>query len=319
MYSETLLAVETSVAPVALIIAFGYLWRLTAPGGLDALAARRAINALVMYAFYPGFAYHVVSHARFSADFYWIPITTWAGVLLAMALAWFAFTRLPWCRGLKRLELGALLLASAFGNLLSMGLSVLLPIYGESAARYPIYGDVLGISLLFWSLGAGVSAAMGSNGAGGFQLGAFLKALARMPPIWGFALGFAVNILQLPNPPLIDRAAEMLGRATVPVMLLTVGLSLSPAALKRRPALLATACVIKLVLLPAIIAAICLPLFGRTEMSTAIVLLAAMPTMMATVLLSERYGLDTELLASVLVATTLLFFLTLPVWLLILL
>ena len=41
--------------------------------------------------------------------------------------------------------------------------------------------------------------------------------------------------------------------------------------------------------------------------------------MMATIMLSERFGLDTELLASVMVATTLLYFIVLPLWLWVLL
>jgi Membrane transport protein. len=47
----------------------------------------------------------------------------------------------------------------------------------------------------------------------------------------------------------------------------------------------------------------------------ATVLLAATPSMMATMILSERYGLNTELLSTVLVTSTALFFVTLPVWL----
>jgi malate permease and related proteins len=67
--------------------------------------------------------------------------------------------------------------------------------------------------------------------------------------------------------------------------------------------------------MPALVAAVCLPIFGRTEMSLSIVLLAGTPTMMATIMLSERFGLDTELLASAMVATTLLYAITLPAWL----
>jgi predicted permease len=44
-----------------------------------------------------------------------------------------------------------------------------------------------------------------------------------------------------------------------------------------------------------------------------------MPTMMAAMILSERFGLDTELLASVMVGSTLLYFVTLPIALAILL
>ena len=80
-----------------------------------------------------------------------------------------------------------------------------------------------------------------------------------------------------------------------------------------------TAALIKLVVMPGLVALLCLPILGNGELGVSIVLLAGMPTMMATILLSERYGLDTELLASIMVTTTLFYFLALPVWLAILL
>ena len=81
MSEQLLLSLGQGLAPIALLIVLGYIWRRTSPGGLDALQARRAINMLVMYAFYPGLAYHVVSHVRFGPDFYWVPMYTWIGLL----------------------------------------------------------------------------------------------------------------------------------------------------------------------------------------------------------------------------------------------
>ena len=319
MSEHLLLTLGGGLAPVALLIALGYVWRLTAPGGLDALQARRAISLLVLYAFYPGLAYHVVSHARFGADIGWVPLYTWAGLLAGAALAWLVFARSGLFPDLGRHQLGALILACSFGNILSIGLSVLQPLYGPGAARFAIYADILGIAILFWSLGAGLAGAWGGAGDGRFRLSSFLRTLVRLPPVWAFVAGFTVNLLGLPNPAPIDRTAELLGQAVVPAMLLTIGLSLSPAALRQRPGLLAVAGLLKLVAMPAIVAALCLPFLGRNEMTVSIVLLSGMPTMMATIMLSERFGLDTELLASVMVGTTLLYVATLPLWLWVLL
>lgn len=308
-------AVAESLAPVAALIGLGYVWRRTAPGGLEAASARRAINALVMYAFYPGLAYHVVSHARFGPDFYWVPLYTWAGILAMSGLAWLYFRRRLDAPGFGTPQLGALVLACAFGNILSIGLSVLQPLYGAQAARYAIYADVLGVSALFWTLGTGLASTWGNTGAGRFSVAAFARTFVRLPPVWAFALGLLVNLLGLPNPDVVDDTAELLGQAVIPAMLLTIGMSLSPEALRRHPGLLAQVALLKLVLMPALVAALCLPIFGSGEMSVSIVLLAGTPTMMATVMLADRFGLDTELLASAMVATTLLYGITLSVWL----
>jgi predicted permease len=83
--------------------------------------------------------------------------------------------------------------------------------------------------------------------------------------------------------------------------------------------MIVVASAIKLVVMPALVAAIVLPLLGMNEMTQVMILLAGMPTMMATILLAERFGLDTELLAAVMVVSTLGFFLTLPVMVILLL
>jgi len=320
MQTHSLTSVFVGLGPVALLIGIGCLWRMASPGGLDAQQARRAINLLVMYVFYPGLAYHVVTHAEFGDDFLWVPLFTWTGLILAATLAWRLFSIAGWFPGVTRPQLGALILAASFGNILSMGLSVLQPLYGPPAARYAIYADILGISILFWSFGAGLAGAWGTRqSAGGFQWSTFFADFVRLPPVWAFVIGFIVNLGDLPNPAVLDRTSELLGQAVLPSMLLTIGMSLSPSALRSRPRLLLTAALIKLVVMPGLVALLCLPILGNGELGVSIVLLAGMPTMMATILLSERYGLDTELLASIMVTTTLFYFLALPVWLAILL
>lgn len=319
MSSALLNALVNGLGPIAVLIALGALWRWRAPGGLDAQQARRAVNLLVMYVFYPGLTYHVVTHARFGADFLWVPLYTWIGLLLSAALAWALFSSARLFPGLGRRQRGALILACAFGNILSIGLSVLQPVYGPEAARYAIYADILGISILFWSLGAGLASALGGDdGASGFHWKRFLRDFVRLPPVWAFAAGFVVNLADLPSPAIIDRTAQLLGQAVIPSMLLTIGMSLSPAALRRQPRILVAAVALKLVVMPTIVAALCLPVLGLNEVSISILLLAGTPTMMATIMLSERYDLDTELLAAVMVATTLAYFAVMPVWLAIL-
>ena len=68
-------------------------------------------------------------------------------------------------------------------------------------------------------------------------------------------------------------------------------------------------------LIPALVLLIGEYALGGGEMVSATVILAAMPTMMATIILSEEFGLNTELLATLMVGNTLLFFGTFPLWL----
>jgi predicted permease len=143
--------------------------------------------------------------------------------------------------------------------------------------------------------------------------------ILKMPPVWAFFAGLVVNLFAISMPQWVGTTAHLLGQAVVPSMLLTVGMSISLETVKRSPRMILAASAIKLIVMPALVAAVALPLFGMTEVTQVMILLAGMPTMMATILLSERFGLDTEILAAVMVVSTLGFFFTLPLMVILLL
>jgi hypothetical protein len=266
---------------------------------------------LVLYLFYPGIAYDVISRVHFGREIFLVPASIWFGLLAAMGLGWLVFSRLRGVWGISAPAIGALLIGCSFGNILSMGIAVLQSLFGPDAARYPIYADVIGISLLYWTLGAGVASVMGTKEQS-FKLSAFAMTILKMPPVWAFFAGLMVNFFAIPMPQWVGTTAHLLGQAVVPSMLLTVGMSISLETVKRSPRMILMASAIKLIVMPAIVAAVALPLLGMTEVTQVMILLAGMPTMMATILLSERFGLDTEILAAVMVVSTLGFFFTLP-------
>jgi predicted permease len=318
MLSDLLISLERGVAPLIALIFLGFLWRIKTPAGLSVMDTRRTINALVLYLFYPGLAFDVISRAHFGLEVIWVPLSVWVSLLATLGVGWLVFARYRTAWGLTAPGLGALLIAGSFGNILSMGIAVLQSLFGPDAARYAIYADVLGISILFWTLGAGMAAVLGAKDQA-FRLGAFALTLLKMPPIWAFFAGLMFNLLAIPVPEWLKTTSHLLGQAVVPSMLLTVGMSISLATVRRSPKMILTASAIKLVVMPALVAAIVLPVLGMSEMTQVMILLAGMPTMMATVLLAERFGLDTELLAAVMVVSTLGFFFTLPVMVILLL
>ena len=110
----------------------------------------------------------------------------------------------------------------------------------------------------------------------------------------------------------------MLGSVTMSGMLLVVGMSLSFGSLRQHKEIAILASLIKLLLVPAVVYIVATAVTTDAKTIQATVLMAATPSMMATMILSERYGLNTEMLSTVLVVSTALFFLTLPVWLFVL-
>ncbi len=276
---------------------------------------RRVLGALVMYVTYPALAFSVITQADLDTEVLWVPgltiLSILAGVLLGRLVA-------PLAGVSGRAEIGAVILACGFGNLISMGIPVVAAVFGVAASRYAIYADIMGLAPLLWTLGFWVALHFGSTGAVGGDksaASALIGRILRLPPIWAFFVALAFNFGGVSLPAGIDRAADMVGQATMPCMLLTVGMSLSFASLRQYPRAIVVVGVVKLLLLPALVLLTGELLLGSSDMLGATVILAAMPTMMATIILSEEFGLNTELLATLMVGNTLLFFVTLPGWL----
>lgn len=304
-------ALDQALVPVMLVIGCGYLWRWWKPGGLDALHMRRVLGTLVMYVTYPALAFSVVTAADLNAEMLWVPAITavsiFSGVIIGRLVA-------PLAGVHGRADVGALLLACGFGNLISMGVPVMAAVFGVAAVRYAIYADIMGLAPLLWTLGFWIALRF-SEAEGSSSLLDFVGRLIRLPPLWAFFIALGLNVAGVSLPSSIDRAASMVGDATMPCMLLTVGMSLSLASVWRYPRAILVVAVVKLALIPALVFFGVNLLVGDGELLQATTLLAAMPTMMATIILSEEFGLNTELLATLMVGNTLLFFLTFPAWL----
>jgi len=294
-----------------LVIGAGYLWRRIQPGGLDALLMRRVLGTLVMYVTYPALAFNVVVAAELNKEMLWVPGLTVASIFVG---AIFGRLVAPLAGVHGRADIGALVLACGFGNLISMGIPVVAAVFGVAAARYAIYADIMGLAPLLWTLGFWIALRYG-GGEGTGNVADFVSRLLKLPPLWAFFIALGLNLAGVSLPSSIDRAASMVGNATMPCMLLTVGMSLSLASVWRYPRAIVVVAAIKLLVIPLVVFFGGQLLVGNGEMLRATTLLAAMPTMMATIILSEEFGLNTELLATLMVGNTLLFFLTFPAWL----
>ncbi|MBL4622358.1 MAG: AEC family transporter [Immundisolibacteraceae bacterium] len=305
-------AVDQALVPVMAVIFCGYIWRRLTPAGIDALVMRRVLGALVMYVTYPALAFSVITHADLDAEMLWVPGLTVFSIFVGALLGRLV---VPLAGVSGRAEIGAVILACGFGNLISMGIPVVAAVFGVAASRYAIYADIMGLAPLLWTLGFWIALHFGSSDSEKASPSALLGRILKLPPIWAFFIALGFNLAGISLPSGIDKAADMVGQATMPCMLLTVGMSLSLASVRRYPRAIAVVAVVKLMLIPALVLLVGEFILGSSEMVSATVILAAMPTMMATIILSEEFGLNTELLATLMVGNTLLFFGTLPFWL----
>jgi len=291
----------------AVLITAGVLWRGFSPFGLAPDTARRTLAAVVYNLLLPALVLAALWRVPISADMARISLIATVDVLAGLGLAW------AWCRvcRLERRESGALLLAAAFGNVTYLGLPILEASLGPWARAVAVQYDLFGCTPLLFTIGILVARRYGSEGAGTTPA----RTLLTSPPLWAAFLALTLNGMGVPLPVWLGTLLDRLAAGVAPLMLLVIGLSLvfTRGMWAQLPSLLPVV-TIQLILMPLVIWVLAALLGMGGELRTAVVLEAAMPSMVLGIVLSERYGLDTARYAQAVTVTTLVSMLTLPLW-----
>ncbi|MFP5381336.1 MAG: AEC family transporter [Gammaproteobacteria bacterium] len=298
-----------TLLPLSLLIAAGGIWPRWQTG-ISITGLRGEINRLVLNFFAPMLFFAAGASATVDLSLLKVPLILGAATLFGLGLAALALFATPLGRGLSGPARGAVLLASGFGNVLFFGYPFLTTVYGEAGARYPFFADMLATTPLVWSLGVWIAFRCGHHA----EHASFLAMWLKLPPVWGFAAGIAVNLSGVGLEPLVE-AARWAGSPTIPLMLFVLGLTIPWHDLRPQWAVM-VAMTIKLALMPlfALGAALAWP-GPLSEPAEAAVLEAAMPTMVMVIALADRFGLDVRLAGLVMGWSTLTGLVTLPFWL----
>ena len=289
------------------LIGVGLLWSWWQPGKLDPEAARKVLVGSVYYLFLPALVLSVLWQAPIGVETLKIMTVATIGVLAALAVSLLA------CRvcAAQRGTAGAMILAASWPNATYLGLPVLEKTLGPWARSVAIQYDLFACTPLLLTVGIMIANAYGSGGR--WQNPA--RVLLTVPPFWAALAALALNVGAVPIPSWIAGLLSLMGAAVVPLMLVSVGMALRQGfgQWQHLPLVIPVA-VIQLFIMPLAVwgAAIA---FGFTgEMRVALVLEAAMPSMVLGIVLADRYGLNTGVYAAALTATTLLSLFTLPLW-----
>lgn len=295
--------------PIALLVAAGGLWVRFRPQ-FPAAALRVSLNRLVVDVFAPPLLFALSAQAEITPELLTVPLVMLVGIGIGFALLYAVLYLSPLGRDLRRETRAAILLAGVFGNVLFLGYPIQTFLYGDIGGSYAAFADVLASTPLLWTLGVWIATRLGHEGGHGASL---LRTVLTLPPIWGFVLGFAVNLSGIEVTPLVQ-AARFMGQATVPIMLFTLGLSIPWHDMRPNPPVMA-AVAVKLVLAPLLTWWVARLTFGELHPAqTAAVLETAMSTMLMAASFADRFNLDVRAAALTASWSSLLFLLTLPVW-----
>lgn len=297
----------TVLLQMALLVAFGTLWQQLAPRHIPALAHRRALTDLVFYILLPAMVLDVIWRAPVNHTSMKISLVAMSGLACAAIAMWLVLRVLPTTQAQK----GSLMLAAIFPNVTYLGLPVLDQVLGSWTNSVVLQFDLFACTPVLMTLGILMAHHYGSTERPVHPL----HELMRVPPLWAVAFAIMFNVFDVPQPQIVHGTLSVLSGGVVPLMLIALGMSIRWDSLHLRfiPLLLPVV-LISLLWAPTVVFFSSYFFAMPQHVLTAVVLLAAMPTMVFGIVICERYQLDSPLYAAAVTLTTLCSVATLPVW-----
>ncbi|MDH5191982.1 MAG: AEC family transporter [Gammaproteobacteria bacterium] len=292
---------------MAALILCGVVWRLATPGGQDALAMRTALTSLVYYLLLPALVLLVLWEAPLGTDSFKIALVAAVGILASLLVTGLV------CRlcGMSQATRGAVMLAASFPNATYLGLPVLVATLGLPARSIAIQYDLFACMPLLLTVGIWVAAKHGSNPNNQTSL----KGVFKVPALWAAGIAVMLNLSGMSMPEGLNIWLKTLSNGVVPLMLISLGLSLH---IKREQLKVMRSLIpalgIKLLFMPLVVFGLAKLIGMEGLVLKAVVLEAAMPSMVIGLLLCDRYGLDSSLYAAIVTLSTVISFFSLGMW-----
>lgn len=213
--------------------------------------------------------------------------------------------------------------ALTFGNSVQVGLPFATALFGQAGlqlhlAIVALHALVI-LSLITVLAEIDLARAAARQGAGA-ALGPMLLGIVRQsllhPVVLPVLAGMAWRLTGLGLPPVVDNMLQTLGQAGVPLCLILIGASLAQHGLAVDPRALLGRVLLKLLLLPALVAAAGVWLFGLRGLPLSVlVMAAALPIGSNALLFAQRYRTREGEASAVIVVSTVLFAFSAPLWL----
>lgn len=276
------------VAPVFILAAIGFFWRRAGVEFHPGFVSRLVINLGAPALIFSGLTDLTADPATLA--------TVFAAALVFSALLMAATALIL---RLAKTRIRDYLSPLVWGNWANMGIPICVYAFGEAG---------LSLALAFFAVGATAQMTIGIA-----LMGADLKpaALVRTPIIWAVLLALLVITTGAGVPPIASRIIDLIAQMTIPLMLLSLGVSIADLKLAH---IKTTA---PLAVYRSLAAPLCgfatVGLLGLEGVSRGIVLVqASMPIAVISFMLAEQYDNRPRAAASLVLLTTLLSLLSIP-------
>ncbi len=266
------------------------------------------LNTVVVYITLPAFIFDAIYGYRqpIPLSIAKVPIIGFAMILAVLGVAYLIGRALR----LDRPTLGGVIIASGFGNTGFLGYPLVQAAFKDRSALVAaaLY-DELAMALPLYTLGALIAAGFAGRKVDREQM---LRVFT-LPSMLSIPIAFIMRPIPLPYP--ILEAIRYLAAGTVPLVMISLGLSLSARSLSGLALPVIATCTLKLVVLPVITfyAAKGGGISGVMHQVT--VVEAGMPSAIMTYVIASKFGANARFVAGVIFLSTLLSIASIPLML----
>ena len=254
------------------------------------------LTHVVFYALLPCFAFRLLISSVATGRQFGLMVLLAVLVMVTMAAVG---ALLSLALRLSRAESTVFLLVVMFSNGGNYGLPVVSFAFGEEALSYGTVFFLTG-SVLTNTVGAFLAA------AGRRSLRTAATSVLKMPAIYGMVAAAVVLATGMTVPTALLRPVTMLSDAALPLMILVLGMQLERATAPKRPALVAAAVCVSLLVAP-LVALGLTSMFDVTGAARqAVVVLSSMPVAVATTILAVEFDASPDFVTGAVFLSTLL-------------
>lgn len=270
-----------------------------------------ALNMYVLYVALPALILKNVPQLQFSAELLIPAVTPWLLLLAVVATVLLLSKLFRWPREVT----GALLIVLPLGNTSFLGFPMTEALFGSDAMPYAVVYDQLGSFIALASYVTVIAALYSPTAAKPTVKGIMVKIIT-FPSFIALAMGLLLRGTQYP--PLATQLIDNLAATLVPVVMVAVGFALTVKFSKSEISPLICALLIKLALMPALVAALWFSLGQRGTAVDVSIFQAAMPPMISAGAIAIMAGLAPRLVSGIIGLGILFGLVSLPVvfWLL---
>ncbi|XVX20802.1 AEC family transporter [Actinomycetota bacterium] len=279
------------IVPVVLVAGVGAIL------GRNFELDRTTISKISLNALTPALALHTILTTEVSGRTGLVLVAAYVVVtLIAAFLGWLTVPGVP---GITRRSMAV---AVAIGNNGNMGLPIALFALGRSGLDQSVLIFLMSVVLAFILAPALYGAHEGPAGA--------IRGILRLPAIWAMAVALALRTGDVTLPVGVMRGIELLAQATLPMVLLMLGIQLGSSGRVRLSRPVVTASLLRVLVVPLVSLGVGLAMGLEGVPLQALVLAGTMPTAVNAFLLAVEYRGDIDAVAHTVTVSTLLSFVT---------